>query len=73
METTSANLGGWNMPPEKLAEGLGIVWAVTSGECDQCRERKQCEASENFKFPATAACMVHKAEILNTGNGGGKG
>lgn len=51
---------------EKIAEGLAISNSVLNGECDICPSVAVCSSNENFKFPADAACMVHKREILQS-------
>ena len=53
-----------NLPPEKQAEGLGVQAAVLLGECDHCGHLAKCSKDETFVFPADAACMVHRDEIL---------
>lgn len=51
-------------PPDLIAEGQAIQWAVTSGACNECKNEYECEHNRNFKFPKRAACMQKKAELL---------
>ncbi|MBQ3006783.1 MAG: hypothetical protein IJD78_04390 [Clostridia bacterium] len=51
-------------PPDLIAEGQAIQWAVMSGACDRCSHRYECEHNRNFKFPKRADCMKKKAELL---------
>ena len=51
-------------PADKQAEGMAVQWAVVSGACDKCQYLKRCESDAAFVFPAMAACMVRKNEIL---------
>ena len=49
---------------EKQAECCAINWAVYSGACNRCRHLKRCENDRGFTFPAEAACMKKKQEVL---------
>lgn len=51
---------------EKNAEGLAIGAAVLNGECDTCPSVADCSSDGSFKFPADAACMIHKRKILQS-------
>lgn len=51
-------------PPDLIAEGQAIQWAVTSGACNECKNEYECEHNRNFKFPKRAACMQKKAELI---------
>ena len=54
-------------PAETQAEGQAVSWAVATGACDGCRYLAVCSRSDGVTWrpPATAACMVRKAEILD--------
>ncbi len=49
---------------EKQAEGIGIMLAVISGECDKCSCLKQCESDGTFKPADDMPCMIHKRAFL---------
>lgn len=53
-------------PAETQAEGQAVSWAVATGACDKCSYLAVCSASDGVTWrpPATAACMVRKAELL---------
>lgn len=57
-------------PPEKMAEGRAISWAIASGACRSCFHLARCESDRGFVFPEDAACMKKKTEYLGgAGNG----
>ena len=51
-------------PPEKIAEGRAINWAVLSGACDNCGFIEECRTNRLFKFPDSAACMKKKKDFM---------
>lgn len=53
-----------NTVTEKQAEGLAIVDAILSGECDKCPSFAECRVNEHFKFPVDAYCMKQKAIVM---------
>lgn len=52
---------------DKVAEARAVNWALSSGACDKCEHLLKCSNDRNFKFPASAACMKKKAELLEVG------
>lgn len=50
--------------PEKMAEGRAISWAIATGACNSCEHLQRCSTDDRFAFPADAACMKKKTELL---------
>lgn len=53
-----------DLPPEKMAEGLGVQIAVVRGYCNRCKHYAQCSTDELLEFPNSAACMAFRNRIL---------
>lgn len=51
-------------PADKQAEGRAVSWAIASGACNACKHLPRCSTDNRFVFPADAACMKKKAELL---------
>ena len=56
--------------PEELAEGQAVIWAMASGACNSCEHLQRCSTDDRFVFPADAACMKKKAELLEVQSDG---
>lgn len=54
-------------PHEKQLEGLAVLWAIVSGSCNHCKYLPECMMRGKIRFPADAACMVKKAELVKGG------
>lgn len=52
------------MTEDKKCEALAIWWAFISRKCDVCPYHGPCETQSKFDFPADAACMEKKKELL---------
>lgn len=61
---THINIFDRPYPYEKQMEGLAIGQAVVSGECFKCSYYKRCSSDETFRFPAEAACMKRKKNLM---------
>lgn len=57
-------------PKDKQMEGLAISQMIVSGACIKCRYYKRCSTDERFSFPADAACMKRKAELMKENDNG---
>lgn len=49
---------------DKQAEGLAIIQAVVSGQCDKYIFLEPCSTGKPFQMPASTWCMQKKSQIL---------